>query len=235
MTATLPLPTPAKASRRVPALIAALALALAGLATTPGPARASDDDLLRFLLGAAAVAVIIRSIDGQGRGRYIDRWTLPDACLETVRARGRTVDVYHRGCLNRADYRNLPGHCQINLNTDRGRRVGYEALCLYNAGYRGEGYGYRPQPIRPVQPSYPVQPWHPGQPPRHGAQGRSLPQHCALTYRQGHQRLNGYDGRCLRDAGLRNLPQQCRVTARSGQRIFEAGCLRDAGYRHGRS
>lgn len=216
------------ARRRFTAVVAAAALALAGLAATSSPARASNhDDIIRFLLGAAAVAVILRAVEGQGSGYYIDRWTLPDACLETMRVRGRTADVYHRGCLNRAGYTSLPGHCQVSLNTDRGRRIGYEAHCLYDAGYRGEWGGghYRPRPVEPVHP------WQPPRQPGWGSGWSALPEHCELTYRQGNQRLRGYDARCLRDAGLRNLPQHCVVTARDGQRIYTAQCLSDAGYR----
>lgn len=219
---TLDAPAPPAARRRLTALLAAAALALAGMVAAPSPARASDDDLVRFLLGAAAVAVILRAIDGQGRGHYIDHWTLPADCLETMRVRGRTVDVYHRGCLSRAGYTDLPGHCQVNLNTDRGRRTGYEALCLYNAGYRTEGRGhYRPQ--RPIQPILPVQPPM--------ERYLYLPAHCEMTYRQGQQRLTGYDARCLRAAGLRNLPDYCLVRSRDGQGIYTAVCLREEGYR----
>jgi len=201
--------------RRLAGLIAGAALALAGVLATPAPARAQSDDLIRFLLGAAAIAVIVRAIDDNARGRYIDRWTLPDACLETVRVRGRTADVYHRGCLRRSGYRNLPHRCEVTLRTHHGHRIGFEAGCMYRAGYRPERGGWHA---------------HPGPQP---ALGR-LPGHCELTYRIGHRRMDGYDGRCLRNAGFRGLPQQCRLTSTAGQNLYDAQCLWNAGYRRAR-
>jgi hypothetical protein len=210
-------------SHRLLALIAAAALALAGVMSTAKPARA-DDELIRFLLGAAAIAVIIRAIDGNARVTYIDRWTLPDACLETVRVQGRVIDVYHRGCLQRAGYRQLPQRCEVGFRTRQGHRTGYEAGCLYRAGYRAESHRY----IRPHDPV--IRPFHPGARPH----GRWLPARCELTYRQGNQQYAGYDGRCLRQEGLHDLPRTCALTARDGQRIYTADCLRQAGYRTGR-
>jgi len=213
------------AGRRLPqrltALLAVAVLALAGALASTQPARAQNDDLVRFLLGAAAIAVIVRAFDANARITYIDHWTLPGACLETVRVRGRHVDVYNRGCLQRAGYRNLPHHCQVSLRTHHGRRTGYEASCLYRAGYRAEGHwGHRP--YRGDRDAYP------------GDQLGRLPGFCALTYRRGHQRLDGYDGQCLRNAGLHRLPRHCALNTTTGGQIYDARCLEQAGYRGGR-
>lgn len=204
-----------RVTRRLTALLVAATLILAGMIATAAPARAqSNDDIVRFLLGAAAIAIIIRSIDDNHRPVYISPRVLPDSCLETARVQGRVVDVYNQRCLNRAGYRNLPQHCEVSLRTDRGHRVGYESRCLYRAGYRSDGHGFRPEPTRPT----------------FGA----LPRQCEMTYRQRGQRITGYDGRCLTNSGLRNLPRQCQVTSRDGQRIYTAQCLWDMGYRRGR-
>jgi hypothetical protein len=205
-----------RVTRRLTALLVAGALILAGMIATAAPARAqSNDDIVRFLLGAAAIAIIIRSIDDNHRPIYISPRVLPDSCLETARVQGRVVDVYHRGCLNRAGYRNLPQHCEVSLRTHQGRRVGYEARCLYRAGYSAEDRFYHPP--QPIHPRFDV-----------------LPRHCEMTYRQQGQRISGYDGRCLSDEGLRNLPRHCQVTSRDGQRLFNAQCLWDSGYRRSR-
>jgi hypothetical protein len=204
-----------KATRRLSVLLAVASLILTGIIASAAPARAqSNEDIVRFLLGAVAVAVIVRAIDDNHRPAYISSRVLPDSCLESVRVQGRVVDVYNSRCLGRGGYRNLPQRCEVSLRTNRGNRVGYEANCLYRAGYSAEGHGYRPQPTRPS----------------HGA----LPRHCEMTYRQQGQRIAGYDGQCLSNAGLRNLPRQCQVTSRDGQRLFNAQCLQDAGYRRSR-
>jgi hypothetical protein len=52
-----------------------------------------------------------------------------------------------------------------------------------------------------------------------------------MTYRQDGRRVQGYWAQCLRDAGLRDLPRSCRLNTRDGNRLFNANCLRDAGYR----
>lgn len=210
-----------KATRRLTMFMAAGAMALAGLAGSAAPARSDTaEDLLRLFLGIAAVAVVVRAIDENRRPpTHLGRWELPEACLETVRIRGRTVDVYNARCLQRAGKRGLPQRCEAQMRTDRGHRPGYVARCLYDAGY----YPERGAVVRPGQPSRPG--------PRPEAR---LPRHCEMVYRQSGMRIDGYDGACLRDAGLRNLPRQCRVSDRAGRHYFNAECLFDAGYRRSR-
>lgn len=214
-----------RVTRRLSAFLAVAGVILTAMIASTAPARAqSNEDIVRFLLGAAAVAVIIRSIDENHHPIYVTPQILPDSCLETARVQGRVVDVYNRRCLSRAGYRNLPQRCEVSLHTHRGDRVGYESRCLYRAGYSAEGHGYRPLPPR----GHHIAP----QPPRplHGA----LPRQCEMIYRQQGQRISGYDGRCMSNAGLRNLPRHCAVTSVDGQRIYNAQCLQDAGYRRGR-
>ena len=210
--------TARKAASRIQMMVLAGAVALAGLASSAAPARSSDaDDLIRFLLGAAAVAVIIGAIDDRHSPRYIDRWVLPDSCLETARVRGRNVEVYNARCLQRAGYRNLPQRCHIELRVHRGTRGSYVARCLYNAGYRAEAPAYRTPRHDPI--------------PRARA---TLPQRCEMHYRERNQRVWGYDGRCLYDSSFHRLPSSCRVRDRAGNSYYNGNCLLDHGYRRAR-
>lgn len=204
--------------RRATILLAAAAIALAGLTATTRPARADVEELLRFLAGVAVIAAIVNAIDDNHSPRYVSRWVLPDSCLETMRVNWRTVQAYNARCLQRAGYRNLPRQCRVEFQVNNRNRAGYVADCMWEAGYRRESAWSQPQP-EPVVPT-------PGY--------RWLPGHCEMTYRQDGRRLNGYWATCLRDAGLRNLPDHCRLTASDGRRLFNAQCLINAGYRAAR-
>ncbi len=166
---------------------------------------------MRFLLGAVAVAIIIRAIDDNHRPQYIDRWTLPDSCLERVRIRGREVEIYNGRCLNRGGYRNLPEHCEVSYRTSNGHRSGYESQCLYREGYRAESASVPQRPSR-----------------------ERLPARCEITYRIGGDRAIGYDAGCLRREGFTRLPRHCELSTRDGGVLFDGECLWEAGYRRGR-
>ena len=139
-----------RASVRLKLLISAGAIALAGLAGTAAPARSqSSDDLIRFLVGAAAVAVVVRAIDSSASTRRHARLpggVLPEACMETVRQHRRTVDVYHTGCLAWYGIDRLPRRCEVQIRTDRGRRSYHLAQCLHETGWRPQ---YASAPSRP--------------------------------------------------------------------------------------
>ncbi len=168
--------------RRAMGLLVVLALALAGLSATTPPARASDsDDLVRFLLGAAAFAIIVRAIDETRPPRYIAPTILPNACLATLRVRGREVDVYDEACLRRAGYRALPRQCEVRYRGPQTFRLGFEARCLYRAGYRAE---WTP-PIcnRPAPP----------------------PRACEIWFWENGSWRIGYDPRCLERHRWNNL------------------------------
>ncbi len=211
---------------RIAGLAAAVAVAVAGVVSAPTQARASDDDLIRFLLGAAAVAVIVHSFSDRPRDtsrRYTGN-VLPDHCRETLRARGRLVEVYNAHCLQRAGLNRLPHHCAETVPTNRGDRRVFRERCLTQAGYRTESRYQQPR-----HPQRPALPQRPSQPSR-----AVLPQRCEISYRQRGQSARGYDGSCLSRAGLRNLPGHCALNARTergGQlTIYNARCLTDAGY-----
>lgn len=234
MSYSLPAPGPRlrALSRRLTLMLAAGAIALAGLSVTARPARADAEDLLRFLAGAVVIAAIINAVDDNHTPHYIDPWTLPDSCLETLRVDWRTFQVYNAHCLSRAGYHNLPNRCARDFRIGYSGHNGYVAECLWESGYR-RGSGYygddwndpRPGPHPGITP-------HPGRPPVVIAD--RLPSNCEVTYRMNGRRMEGYWGGCLRNAGLRDLPRQCRMTTTDGDAIYDARCLYDAGYRRGR-
>ena len=156
-----------KASRRLKLFFSAGIIAFAGLAGTAAPARSqTSDELIRFLLGAAAVAVVVRAIDGSAsssRSRP-PQGVLPAACLETVRKNRRHVDVYHTGCLGWYGIDRLPRRCETLLRTDRGWRSYHLAQCLHESGWRPQ---YASAPSRPRQDWTPprLHPRHDRQPP----------------------------------------------------------------------
>lgn len=127
------------ASRRLKLLVSAGAIAFAGLTTSAAPARAqSSDELIRFLLAAAAVAVVVRAIDGSASTRRVrlPHGVLPEACMETVQLNRRLVDLYHTGCLAWYGIDRLPRRCETQIPTDHGWRSYHLAQCLHESGWR---------------------------------------------------------------------------------------------------
>lgn len=214
-------------SRRLTMFVAGAAIALAGLAAASRPARADAEDILRFLAGAVIIAAIVNAVDDNQSPRYIDRWVLPDSCLETVRVNWRDITVYNARCLNRAGYQNLPNNCLRNFQVNGHGRRGYVAECMWDAGYRRQGNGYYPGPHQPrAEPPVSSPPFNYG----HNNRYNVLPSHCEVAYRDNGQRRNGYWGSCLRNSGLRGLPQQCRLNTRGGDDIYNRRCMVNAGY-----
>lgn len=207
---------PPSLSQRLTLMLAAAAIALAGLSASTRPARADAEDLLRFLAGIVVVAAIVNAIDDSHTPRYYGRWELPDSCLETLRVDGRTIQAYNARCLHRGGYTNLPYRCRYEFRIGGHRtRVGYIAECMWETGYRrANPWIDRPHVDEPII----------------GHRGL-LPQHCAMTYRVNGQRRHGYWGHCLNDAGFHNLPRSCRRTTTDGDHLFNRHCLSEAGYR----
>lgn len=223
-------------SRRLTMIVAAGAVALAGLAAGSRPARADVDDLLRFLAGAVIVGAIINAVNDNDTPEYAGRWQLPGGCLETVRVNGRNIQVYNARCLRRAGYVDLPDRCQRTFRVNGRNRRGYVANCMWNAGYGRPGGGAMPAPDyrHDAPPEYPphVTPAPPrGSYTRPGYAGAQLPARCETTYRQNGHRRDGYWGSCLRDSGFRRLPERCRLTTTDGRSLYNAQCLENAGYR----
>lgn len=189
--------------RRTTSLLAASAVAVSAIGAGSAPAAASDDQLLKFLLGATAVAIIVHSASrAQSRAHSAPARGLPRHCRETLGIHGRHVAVYNAQCLHRAGLRNLPAHCHETIRTNHGMRNVYRARCL-------EGHA-----------------------PRRGvpAQARGLPDWCATSYQYRGRWHEGYAAACLQQAGLRHLPATCLVSGSGGQ-VYAAQCLRREGHR----
>lgn len=198
---------------RMTSLVAGSALMLAG---SVSPAQASDDQLLRLLLGAAAVAVVVHGAQrAQSQPRAQHRPDsargLPQHCRETLSIHRRHVPVYNAQCLQRAGLRHLPRQCHEVLRTDRGQRAVYRARCLerHYSPPRGQAAPHRP---------------------RADYRQRFLPDRCRTHYHYRGQRLIGYQAACLQRAGLRNLPATCQVRRHDGG-LYSARCLQERGYR----
>jgi hypothetical protein len=194
---------------RSTALIAALAIVGTTMTFGSTPAQASDDALLKFLLGATAVAIVVHAASrAQGRQSHVPPGQargLPRHCRETLSIHRRHVEVYNANCLNHAGLRHLPEQCYEVVRTNYGHRAVYRARCLernYNAQ-------------RPSRPSH---------------AGRGLPSWCSTQYTYQGQRFRGYLGDCLRREGIGQLPGTCRVASRGGD-LYSASCLSQQGFR----
>lgn len=149
--------------RRITASLAAAAVALGAMAASTAPAAASDRDLLRFLAGAATIAIIAKGVrdhnrSGQAhadplpqpvhpdRGRpgghrppHVAPVRLPQQCASRYRVQGQGVLTYYGArCLERAGIssRALPNACLQRVQTSRGPQPAYKGACLQQAGFR---------------------------------------------------------------------------------------------------
>ncbi|WP_209424842.1 hypothetical protein [Pararhodobacter sp. SW119] len=125
-------------------LLSAGVIALAAVVAPATPAKSqSTEELLALILGAAAVAVIVRSFDNSGGVRQRPRaGVLPDACLETVRLNRRNIELYHATCLGWYGLDRFPARCETRIRTNVGVRRYFLAQCLYDANYRSESGRY---------------------------------------------------------------------------------------------
>lgn len=207
--------------RSMTSTLAAAAVAVTGMTAMPTPATANDD-LIKFLLGATALAIVVHGVKSGRAQAHVPQVTapprsLPAECRETLQVRNRHVDVYNAQCLQNASVRNLPAQCHEVVRTNHGNRGIYRERCLQDAGWRvagGGGGGHQDTIVQPPQ--------------RERAHG--LPQHCAVRYHSRGCLKQGYDTNCLNNAGLRRLPQNCEARRYNGQ-VLDAQCLIDAGYR----
>ncbi|MBR3369082.1 MAG: hypothetical protein IKG52_00465 [Rhodobacteraceae bacterium] len=216
-------------TRTTGALMAA-GVAMGAMTLPATPAQASDDALVKFLLGAAAVAIVVHAArsDGgntnRGRPQHNSR-ELPAHCQETWSVRHRNISLYNAQCLRDAGLRNLPRQCLETTRTNRGQRSVYRAACLQDAGYYAERRAPDRRPNRWGERPHP-------NPPRGGGwqSGNFLPQQCLISYHYGGQTLAGYRGTCLEQRGVRDLPRTCQVRSTTGT-IYSAQCLTERGYR----
>lgn len=134
-------------SRKFIATILAASLAITSLSAAP--ARASDDDLARFLVGTTALLLFGAALSDRNRDRgrrqdvvepprpRPDRRALPERCLIRAETAVGPRRVFRAKCLERHYPRahRLPRTCQLPIWTDRGRRPAYLASCLRDKGY----------------------------------------------------------------------------------------------------
>ncbi|MCY1126529.1 hypothetical protein OU426_06660 [Frigidibacter sp. RF13] len=149
--------------RQMISLAAAAALALSGMAA---PARAEDKDVLKLLLGAAAVGLLINQVnknknktDRVTRNPYPyvgDDWTyqgddrnhkkaryIPSECVMDVTVGGRLREVVSARCLKEFGLaRKVPAECGFDIRTSVGTRTVYGPQCLRDYGYRIEQARY---------------------------------------------------------------------------------------------
>ncbi|MGP9790084.1 hypothetical protein [Roseinatronobacter sp. NSM] len=213
------------------ALLAA-GVALGAVALPATPAKASEDALVKFLLGAAAVAIVVHAArsDGgapsRGRPQHNSR-ELPAQCQETWSVRNRNILLYNAQCLHDAGLRTLPRHCLDTTRTNRGQRSVYRASCLQDAGFHAQHRAPDRRPNRWEEDR------HQPAPPRGGSgwqRGNILPQRCLISYHYGGQTLAGYRASCLEQRGVRDLPRTCQVRSTTGT-IYSAQCLTERGFR----
>jgi len=149
--------------RRLTATLAAAAVALGSLVATTAPASANDRDLLRFLAGAATIAIIAKGVSdnkrrnqaqaaplpqpvhpdrgrpGHHRPPQVTPIRLPQNCAQNYRIRGHGVMAYYSEvCLRQAGINTnaLPQSCRQQVQTNRGPRPAYQGACLQQAGFR---------------------------------------------------------------------------------------------------
>jgi hypothetical protein len=124
------------------------ALALGTLTASAAPAAADRRDVMRFVAGATALAIIANGLSQRqghyGQHRTVEphydhrprsRGVLPQHCRVTLREGHRTDSAYRSGCLGDAGFRHLPDHCETSVHTNHGWRSFYYEQCLINAGY----------------------------------------------------------------------------------------------------
>lgn len=142
------------AFRRLASLAVAAAIALAGVTAGAAPARA-DDDLARFLAGAAGLVALYAILDNNRRTAAAppqrgSGWqqqhrrpvVLPARCAVEVRTRGQGRQTFYgERCLREAGIstRSLPNRCEVTLRARQGQRTAYSEACLLRAGYRVQG------------------------------------------------------------------------------------------------
>lgn len=135
------------------AAVAALSLALAGAA----PAEAKDkknNDVLKLLLGAAAVGLVLNQMNGgklfapsRNRTSYDNDYVpprlgkperlIPGECATDVTINGRLREVISDRCVREFGLSDrLPAQCAFDIRTSAGTRRVYGPQCLSDYGYR---------------------------------------------------------------------------------------------------
>jgi hypothetical protein len=137
--------------KRLTAGLAALAIAATALVAAPAPARAGNDDVLKFLLGAAAIGLILNEANKRQQPvaraatvapRHSPRppsrlKAVPASCLFDIEGRYGPRPVVGERCVRRWDARaDLPAACAFDLRPGPRERTVYGLRCLRDRGYR---------------------------------------------------------------------------------------------------
>ena len=151
-------------TRKLIATIAAAAIALSGFTATPAAAM-DDREVIKLLLGAAAVGVLVNELNKKNKKeiaaesayrnnnvyRYDDNRydnntrnarvnrnrVIPSSCVFDIRTRNGNRDVVSGNCVERSDFRgNLPKDCKFEIRRDGRKQTVYGASCLRDRGIR---------------------------------------------------------------------------------------------------
>ncbi|WP_071674405.1 hypothetical protein [Nioella nitratireducens] len=135
--------------KRVAALGLAATIAVTGVAASSSPARADNDNLLRFLGGAAAIAIIAGAVEANRNTRHHGHTYVPAQPPVTRYGYGYgytppppppvPVPLLPNRRLT------LPGSCFNWFEGPNGRVRGFGAHCLYQ---HGNGYASLPNSCR---------------------------------------------------------------------------------------
>lgn len=142
--------------RQLIAIATAAALALSGFAA-PAEARSKKNDMIKLLLGAAAVGLILNQMN-QGKAEAVtplpnpNDWnnrypavgrSVPAECVMDVTVNGRLREVVSSRCLREfGGASQLPADCAFDIRTNAGTRTVYGPQCLRDYGYRIEQARY---------------------------------------------------------------------------------------------
>jgi hypothetical protein len=152
--------------KSLPKLLAAAslsaALALTGIMSTATPAQANNDNLRRFLGGAAAIIILGSILENQRDRRtyttvaphgvaphrvaphgvaphvpHVQRSLIaPSRCYSSFQGPHGVFRGFGAGCMqSSAYYSQLPSACLQRVYTHQGWRNVYDAQCLYNRGW----------------------------------------------------------------------------------------------------
>lgn len=149
--------------RKLTAFLAAGAVFIGTLGASTAPAAANDRDILRFLAGAATIAIIAKGVSdhnrrnqahsaplpqpvqpdrgrpGHNRPPQHGNVRLPQTCAQAYHVRGQGVLTYYaEACLRREGINThaLPQSCRQQVQSNRGPHPAFQGACLQQAGYR---------------------------------------------------------------------------------------------------
>jgi hypothetical protein len=74
--------------------------------------------------------------DNRGAPRVDRRKLIPEHCVVQARVNGRSTNVVSEQCFRRARGASLPGACEFEIRTNRGRQEVFGMNCLRDRGFR---------------------------------------------------------------------------------------------------